>query len=305
MRSAISALLLLCACGNLSNEDVAFLEAIPHRGTLQVSVPAGASGQTACAIGTADVWTGTKPISVSINAGLDGILTLVDAIRGFPPTTRSADARTWGPWPDKNHPGVEFMVTIYRELDAKGVPWRFIYSFAARRRPGPWLPIIEGEFFGAQARDGIGRMVIHFENSSTLAINQPNDPKFPGRFYYDLSGDPRTISLDLTDNPLGFGLVGFDYFWAGYLDGHGRFDYALPPDRNGCRMEITAWFTAAGAGKGSLHIHCPLFVDGFINLCWDQSACITYLDDPFSVMPACGGAKPCKLGNVASCPALP
>jgi len=310
MRSAAErrlavAIALACACGNLSNEDVAYLEAIPQRGALRLSVPAGASGQPACAIGPADVWTSARTTGDAINAGLDGILAMVETIRGFPPSTRAPDQRTWGPWPDQSHPGVQARVVIARELDAQGVPWRWIYTFAARRSPGDWLPILEGEFFGAQARDGVGRLVIHFENSRALGIANPKDPTFPGRLYYDLTGDPRTISLDLTDNPLGFGLVGFDYFWAGYNDGHGRFDYALPPDANGCRAEVTTWFTAAGNGKGALHIHCPLVVDGYSNICWDQSSCLTYVDDPFAVIAACNGVKPCKLGNAASCPALP
>jgi hypothetical protein len=300
--AAAGALLLLCACGNLSNQDVAFLEAVPQKGALKLSVPRGDTAQPACALGPADVWTSTKTTSDGINAGLDGILSLVDAIRGFPPSTRSQDARTWGPWPDDKHPGVQFRVQISRELDANGIPWRWIYVFEARRSPGAFLPILEGEFFGAQARNGVGRLVIHFENSIALGINNPKDPTLPARFYYDLSGDPRTISLDTTDNPVGFGLVGFDYFYAGYLDGHGRFDYALPPDTNGCRSEITTWFTAAGAGKATLHVHCGPFTLGDVIQCWDQVACLSYVDDPFAFTPSCLGAKPCKLGNIASCP---
>jgi hypothetical protein len=308
MRSALSALLLLCACGNLSNQDVAYLEAIPQRGSVKLSIPPGDSGQPACALGTADVWNFAKTTGAGINSLLDGILVLVEAIRTLPPTTRTSDSRTWGPWPDDKHPGVEFKVDIFRELDPQGVPWRWIYSFVARKARGPFLPVLEGEFFGAQARNGVGRLVIHFENLTALGLNDPNQgtpPALPGRFYYDLSGDPRTISLDMTDNPLGFGLVGFDYFFAGYLDGHGRFDYAMPPDKSGCRYEVTTWFTAAGAGKLTLHVHCGPFSLGDVLQCWDQSACLTYVDDPFAFTPSCNGTKPCKLGAAASCPNLP
>jgi hypothetical protein len=294
--------LLACACGNLSNEDVAFLEAVPQKGALKLNVPPGGGAQAACAVGAADVWTSTKKTSDDINTGLDGILSLVDLIRSFSPTTRMPDSRIWGPWPDDKHRGVEFRVTITRDLDAHGVPWRWIYVFEARRPPGPFQPILEGEFYGAQARDGVGRLVIHFENSWKLGIANPGDPTLPARFYYDLSGDPRTLSVDMTDNPLGFGLVGFDYFYAGYLDGHGRFDFALPPDSRGCRSEISTWFTAGGAGKATLHVHCGPFSVGDVIQCFDQSACLTYVEDPFAFTPSCGGTKPCKLGNIASCP---
>ena len=301
MRSACSALLLLCACGTLSNEDIAFIEAIPQKDQLHVQVPKGDTAQPACSIGPADVWTNAKTTGDAINAGVDGILSLVDAIRAVPPTTRDTDQRTWGPFADKNNKGVDIQVTMLRELDSAGTPWRWIYTVAARRAPADFLPIIEGEFFGAQARDGTGRIVLHFENSWALAINQPNDPHSPMRVFYDLSGDPRTVSLDLTA-AAGFGLARFDYGWAGYADGHGRFDYAIPQS-NGCTLQVSANFTAPGAGKLTFRALCPLgLVYGDITQCWDVSACITWVDDPFGFTAQCNGIKNCVLGSAASCP---
>src|SRR5438477_130291 len=125
MRLACSALLLAAACGNLSNEDVAFLVAIPQRDQLHVAVP---------------------------------------------------------------------------------------------------------------ANGGTGRMTLHFETAAALGINKPTDPTGPMRIYYDRFEDPHTISLDLTSST-GFGLVSFDYGYAGYADGHGRFDYAFPDPKSGCKVE--------------------------------------------------------------------
>lgn len=300
MRSACSALLLMCACGTLSNEDVQFIEAIPQKDQLHVQVPQGDAAQPACALGPADVWTNAKSTGSGLNAGIDGILSIVDAVRKAPPTTRDPDQRTWGPFPDQQHAGVSVQVTMQRELNAAGVPWRWIYTVAAKRT-GDFVPIIEGEFFGAQAKDGTGRIVLHFENSWTLGINQPNDPHAPMSIFYDLSGDPRTISVDLTTAG-GFGLVSFDYGWALYQDGHGRFDYAIPQP-NGCTLQVSANFTAPGAGKLTYRAICPLgLVYGDITQCWDVSACITYVNDPFGFSAQCSGVKPCVLGNAAACP---
>lgn len=302
MRSAFSALLLMAtACGTLSNEDIAFLVAIPQKEQLHVQVPQGNTAQPACLIGPADIWTNAKTTGDSINKGVDGILSLVDAIRAAPPTTRGTDSRTWGPFPDHSHAGVDIQVTMFRELDASGVPWRFIYTIAARRLPGDFLPILEGEFFGAQAKNGIGRLTLHFENSWTLGINNPSDPHFPARVFYDLSSDPRTISLDLTGG-VGLGLVQFDYGYAGYADGHGRFDYAFPDAKSGCTIEVTTFFTPQGAGRDVHRAVCPLFTVGDIQQCWDVSSCLTYVNDPFAFTSQCNGVKPCILGNAASCP---
>ena len=308
MRSASSAFVLalavLAGCGNLSNEDVAFVEAMPSRDQLHVTVPQSAS-QPLCGPGTfgdAEVWKSAKTSGASTNAGVDAILSLVDAVRTAPPTTRDTDSRAWGPFPDDKHPGVIILVTMSRELDPQGVPWRWLYSFGARRPPADYLPILEGEFYGAQARNGDGRLTLHFENSIKLGMNNPGDPNAPARIFYDLSGDPRTISLDLTDGTFG-SLARYDYFYAGYADGHGQFDYSWNDPRTNCPASASSRFTARGAGKVILHVDCGVFFQGDVTQCFDSEACITYVNDPFAITPACGTTKPCLLGAATSCSA--
>ena len=296
--------LVVCACGNLSNEDVAFLEAIPQKQQLHVAIPQGSTSQNLCAIGAADVYANAKSTGTAINGGVDDILALVDAIRKVTPTTRNEDSRTWGPFPDKDHPGVWIQVVMFRELDASRAPWRFIYTISAARPPGAYLPILEGEFFGAQASNGIGRITLHFENSTALGINKPTDPTFPARIFYDLSGDPRTVSLDLTAGVNAFGLVSFDYSWAGYADGHGQFDYAFTDAKNGCTDEVTTFFNAQGAGRDVFRALCGASIYGDVKQCWDAGGCLTFVDDPFGFTPACLGLLlPCVLGVLGQCPA--
>ncbi|HZX97385.1 MAG TPA: hypothetical protein VFE90_22910 [Myxococcales bacterium] len=302
MRSVCSTLLLLaCACGNLSNEDVAFLVAIPQKQQLHVQLPAQPAAQNACAIGPADIYASARTTGDSINAGVDAILALVDSILGVTPTSRDVDSRTWGPFPDSQHPGVQVQVVMTRELDASGTPWRFVYTISAARPPGAFIPLLEGEFFGAQARSGIGRVTLHFESSRQLGIAKPTDPAQPARIYYDLSSDPHTVSLDLTSNS-GFGLVGFDYAFAGYADGHGRFDYAFPDPKSGCLLEVTTNFTARGAGRDVFRALCGAVVLGDVQQCWDVGGCLTFVDDPFALTAQCNGLKPCLLGTSTACP---
>jgi hypothetical protein len=299
-----AALALLCGCGNLSNEDVAFFLAIPQKQQLHVSVPQGSASQNLCAIGTADIYANAKSTGDSLNAGVDAILALVDAIRRVTPTTRDDDSRTWGPFADNDHPGVQVQAIMFRELDATLTPWRWTFTIFASRPPGGWLPILEGEFFRAEASSGIGRITLHFENSTALGINKLTDPTFPLRIYYDRSGDPRTVSLDLTSGVNAFGLISYDYFYAGYADGHGQFDYAFPdPKPTGCTIEVTTFFNAQGAGRDVFRARCGVLVLGDVRQCWDAGGCLTFVDDPFALTPACSGVAPCLLGNPASCPA--
>jgi hypothetical protein len=295
--------MLLCACGSLSNEDVAFLVAVPQKGSLHVQVPQAGVGQTACLIGTADVWLSAKTTGNQLNSFIDDILGLVDFIRAVPPTNRDADSRTWGPWPDAKHPGVQFRFVIVRLLDAGGVPWSWEWVLEGRLGGGAFLPVFSGVFYGAQAVKGTGKLVIHFDNAAALGLNDDPNLKFPAWIYYDLSSDPRTLSFDLSSKPLGQGLLAFDYFYAGYADGHGRFDYAFPTD-NGCIVEVTTKYTADGIGRGHIHLTCGI-LRGDVDQCWDQSACLTYVNDAFEFTPACKGIRPCTLGNPARCPAVP
>ena len=305
MRSSALLLLLIIfcfACGNLSNEDVAFLEAIPQKEALQVQVPKNAASQPACSLGDATIYESAKSTGDSINAGVSGLLSLVDAIRAMPPTTRDTDSRTWGPFPDGSHAGFEVEVQMQRQIDETGTPWRWDYSILERPKGGAFLTVLEGNFFGPQAKDGTGRMTLHFENSVKLGINQPTDPQFPMHIYYDLGDNPRAISVDLTEG-LGFGLPSFDYNYTGFADGHGGFGYAIAGG-NGCTTEVTTLFTALGAGRDSFHVRCGPFLSAEVQQCWDVSACLTFVNDPLASTLACNGAKPCVLGNPAQCPAL-
>jgi hypothetical protein len=300
--SALLLVALSCACGNLSNEDIAFLEAIPQKEALQVQVPAGSASQPACALGDATIYESAKSTGDSINAGVNGLLSLVDAIRAVPATTRDTDSRTWGPFPDGSHAGFEVEVQMVRQIDETGAPWRWDYSISERHAGGTFATVVEGNFFGPQAKTGTGRMTLHFENLLQLGINKPTDPQFPMHIYYDLADDPRTISVDLTAG-LGFGLPSFDYGYAGYRDGHGQFNYALAGG-NGCTTEVTTLFTALGSGRDSFHLRCGPFVSAEVRQCWDVSACLTFVDDPLASTLACNGVKPCLLGTPAQCPAL-
>ena len=172
------------------------------------------------------------------------------------------------------------------------------------RPPGGYLPILEGEFFGAQATNGIGRMALHFENSTQLGMNKPGDPAFPARIHYDRKFDPHTVALDLTAGVNAFGLISFDYWFAEYADGHGQFDFAFPDPKSNCTIEVSTFFNAQGAGRDVFRARCPVLgVLGDVRQCWDATGCLNFVDDPFAFTPACGLLKPCLLGSEAQCPA--
>ena len=309
MRSlVISALALGCLAGcggTLSNDDIAFIEAVPQKESLHVNVPPR-SAQALSTLGRADVFIRAQDIARGVNGGLDGVLGLLDFIRGVTPSTRSQTGRTWGPWADREHPGVEYQVVMEREADAQGALYRFRYSLNARRAPGGYLPIIDGAFYGAQAKNGAGSLNIEFDHSQSLGINKPTDPVKPMDIQYDFTGNPRTLDLNLGRNANGgFGLSSFDYGYAIYADGHGLFNYAFP-DGSGNLFTVQTWFTATAAGKAAIDVVHPPFFEDKLTECWDSTLALTFISDPASLVDQCSGiTPPCVLGSASACPALP
>jgi len=298
-------LLAVSGCGDLSNDDLQFSAAIPRSGSLHVSVPLQQASQalrlaSSCPLGKADSWLASEATGQQINAGVDGILALVEVIRGVPPSSRPDPySRTWGPWADSKHPGVSFQVGMVRNDNADGTPYSFEYVFNGRQGSGPFLPILDGTFFGAQAKSGAGFITVHFDNSQAIGTNQPADPKVPVYFSYDLTSNPHTIAAHTAE----FQANPFNYGYAGYDDGHGRFDYSFDSANHFAHFFVQALFTKAGAGRGEIDVNTFFGSAGQVVQCWDANACLTYVDDPRNLLNLCApGIAPCVQGNLSTCP---
>ncbi|HEY7724427.1 MAG TPA: hypothetical protein VH880_03785, partial [Anaeromyxobacteraceae bacterium] len=291
---------------NYSTEDIAFVEALPARASLRVKVPPAA--QALCAPpGEAQAWVWARPTGNNINAGVDAILGLVDAVRSVTPSQRGSDRRGWGPFDDRQHPGVRIRVVMTRTWS--GATPTYAYAFEAMRPADPgaaWAAVIEGLFTGGSARTGSGDLAIHFGVLRALGMSDdPRDPVADIAIHYDKTGDPETLDLDLAAQPDGgFGVVAFRYGFAGYADGFGVFDYAF---RNaaGDRAEVSAHFAPDAAGRGDVALS-PAAAPGLrilYSICWDAAGCITAVNDPLDVAGHCG-ASPCVLNWPAGCPAV-
>ncbi|HUK66767.1 MAG TPA: hypothetical protein VLV17_08050, partial [Anaeromyxobacteraceae bacterium] len=272
MRSASSArallglALLAAGCGNWSNEDVAFVEALPTSQHLHVALPpsaaqAASSGTapataltvTCPAPGASQVWGWAQPAGDALNALVEGMLVFVDYVRSITPTSRMPDERIWGPFSDQNHPGKQDRVRMSRSVDASGLPDYTYYFEAEPTGSGDaYTDLLDGEFSGSTAELGKGTFTLHFDALRTLGMddNPATDPTGPLVATYDRTGDPRLIGLDVQN---GTTLAEFNYAYQGFANGNGSFSYKFV-DGSGDSFVVVASFDAAGEGKASVSV---------------------------------------------------
>jgi hypothetical protein len=293
-------------CGNYSTEDLRFLAALPYREDLRVTVPAegataaaalaGGTALSACAApGEATAWLDARRTSDGLNAGVDFVVGLIDAVRRYPPTARDDDYRRWGPFDAENHPGREIQIVMERSwpLGEEGPP-EYAYRFEARWKDDPaFTPLIEGSFSGASAARGGGDVQLFFANFIALGMNDATTPDTTMTIAYDRASDPVTIDLSLTSG--GFGVASFLYQFDGYADGSGTFKYRIVDA--GSTLTVGAAWNPAKAGRARI-AYVGAMGSGFVDDCWDASACLVYADDPYDV--SCE-APPCSTPDASEC----
>ncbi len=302
--SAAAAALALAACGNYSTEDLRFLAALPQKEDLAFVVPAPQSGAlSACPPGNATVWLEAKPTSDKINAGVDFLLALVEYVRRQPPTWRTTDARVWGPFDSKEHPGREIEVVMGRSypVELGGRP-RYSYAFLARwKGAADFTPIIGGALDGGSASHGKGGIVLDFDAMAQLGMADATTPAGTMQIAYDRTSDPATIQLVLSND--GFGAIQFGYRWAGYAAGGGLFEFAIR-DQAGNLLYVSTGFDAEGAGRAAVAVQGAGGAIGGFRQCWNAGACLVFVDDPLNW--SCPAAEqPCSYGVETACPAVP
>jgi hypothetical protein len=301
--AALGALAAAAGCGTWSNEDIAFVEALPTSQALKVVLPVPAAQALCAPPGASEVWGWARPTGEGMNALVDLILGFVDTVKRVTPTTRAPDARTWGPFDDSKHPGKEVRVTMGRTRDTDGTPI-YSYVFDARPEGGAFQVVLEGTFRGESARAGRGEFALHFDVIRALGMSDrpDTDPTGDLTVQYDRTSDPRTVGLGLRSQA--GHLSAFDYGFAGYASGNGVFHYAFTnPEQQ--QWVVDAHFDAGGAGRADVTVNLSPTVSLGFSECWDAAGCVTDVKDPHAgpLLPS-GISKLCTDGVCPSgaCP---
>lgn len=278
----------LAACGNYSNQDLEFLEALPSREALQVNVPQ--DSQQALAV-RAWVHTATVTTGQSINDGIESVIDQLERVRELTPSERTADSRTWGPFPDTD-PRFENRVVIARSAAT--------FNFSLEQRPvgqGEFVTVITGTFVGASAEHGHGSL--DYEVASLEQIGHPPaDASLRSlRFVYANDTSPRTLHTTIVSRDAKTSqLVTLAYgFTESQTEGDLDFDLQGPSDAGPYDIHVLSrWQPDGGAGRadglGILLEHPGWVVQ--VHQCWDSSFLETYYDSQAGLAYPDGGFDP-------------
>lgn len=256
-------------CGNLSNEDLLFLRALPDK-DVALRTPGETSADDPEGV-RADYFLGERAKFVTdagrtakdINRGVLWVVRLVDAVpRKIPPTTREENKRIWGPFPSEDDKTIDVQVVIERHAEDTEMVYDWAFQFRTRgEAPGEWRSIFSGDFRGERARRGIGTVVIDFAAARALGMEKPGErvPFDRALVTYDLRKSDAGKEMDLTVQFQGAdGQVAVDDFGYTYhraVDGSGRFTIAFLADIGGTptalreRIELLVRWAPTPAGR--------------------------------------------------------
>ena len=217
MKKFIAVSVLMCACGNWSNEDIVYLYALPEKDVLKSQL--GAMDSTGQGVRRdpllgedAGHYASTKKGSDEFNAFLDLVLGGLDALRSIHPTKREDNKRIWGPYPDDKNPGFDIRVEIVKVTER-----HFKWSIGARKRGNEVFTTIGGGKFVPTASLKEGRGDFFFDGVAARNLygrmKNAGDPDRIDVGYWTDS-DPVIVEAAVDFGPMT--MFGYDY--NGYVD---------------------------------------------------------------------------------------
>jgi len=293
---------LAAGCGNYSNEDLEFMAAVPTTNQLAVELPSAVN-----TVAEAELAKRTHDAIASVNQMLENVLGLVDAVRTYSPTSRTSDSRTWGPFPDQNHPGWQWELIVRRDPAA---PTAFTYLLQAQNPAAAtgWVAFVTGSFDAAGgATQGTGQVRADFATLATAHF--PLDAKTAALAdisisyqNFDTPGSPTQVAMTIDSaNPDANGVTSISIVYEILTDRSGQMAFTLTgnlvPGPALETVQVISQWLSSGAGEATLKVASGDGVGLNQTECWDGAFNPTYNAKPWSVAE--------DTGSAADCPILP
>lgn len=290
-------------CGSWSNRDLEFASALPDRQELRSKLPMNTSStqpltgpathQDGLLAGEpSKAYADAKSAAANFNGILDFLLTVLDQVRLWPPTSRTTtvshdDTRVWGPFPDHNNPGYEVQITVQQRS-----PERYAWRIQARQPPGDLFDILTGELEATTTvKQGRGTMTVHVANfRDRLKVDESMKKLEQIAITYDTRGAPLAVTMEFTDQrgPL------LSYAYQENEDRSGRMDFTLSStDPRMLRLGIVARWTPEGAGKTVSTVEEGTYSGASVTECWDSAFAVSYFVEAWPGGQTSGVADAC------------
>jgi hypothetical protein len=281
MRGLLLGVLVLAGCGgNWSNADLAFADALPRKEDLKAKLPNGSTTQPLEGVGTrrdglvvgdpSNAWAVTRKAGADFNGLLDLVLGIVDQVRTAPPTTRTSDSRTWGPFADSNNPGREVQVVITKTDDTT-----FAWKIESRPTTGPFILIVDGSFIATDtARRGKGTFTVHVKDFRDV-VKVTDEMKKLDEIVVGYVTDMYPLRAEMlftfaAGSTSPYSSVGYTARQQQDLSGAIRFVYTLPgPEIE--EVEINSAWKSTGEGRGIGVVTRGLYTGFNVTECWNKS----------------------------------
>ncbi|MFH1809923.1 MAG: hypothetical protein ABIJ09_14355 [Pseudomonadota bacterium] len=320
----------LTACGNLSNEDLIFLSALPDKATLALKAPGANYGQDRAGSQTQGLGACTDDnlrclagsVSTAINTGTFAVLDLVDNIaHGYAPTRRAANLRVWGPV-HVLRDNISLRFEIHRVLSADSD--QFSYCLHAMRGAfdkeladditcdtevddSGLVRVLYGSYTPSEpqggARTGSGSLTLDLNAVRGAGMGKVDDQGRLTIDYVQVGGDVhlevqvREVHEEGTLLP-----SSADYSYDGKADGSGEMCFVVNADfvagfifSSLEQLSICAQWQSCGAGRADATIRGGDLVSTeiFATQCWACELATTYYDDSDDQHPTQGDAASC------------
>jgi hypothetical protein len=269
-------LTLLAGCGNYSNADLEFLNAVPAADDISADIPRAPllANEAEMAKLTHD--------TVGIFNGALAFLEVADVIRTYPATTPITNGRIWGPVPMDDHPGWQWRFIVTREPERPDV---FNYSFDVERigsGPNDWIPFIYGSFVAMNGvRKGAGEF--HMTTDAllaagfTIARNLNGETLKELNVVYSTETFPIHVEMNVTmfkdallDTSFTVGIV-----YEAQASGQGAIDFDVT-DSDGNTFSVVSRWLPTGRGRADATVTAGPQVNGTRTQCWNDSFEETY-----------------------------
>jgi hypothetical protein len=289
-------------CGNYSNDDLEFMNAVPERSDLSADLPARSP---LLSTSEAELAKATHDVVKIFNGALVNVLGLVEAIRAYAPTTRTPNGRIWGPVPADKQPGWQGRFRMDREADQS-------FSYAFELEPvgageAAWIALLTGNFQPSPGiRRGVGSFTLNTE--ALRAASFPFDADLVKTrtltVQYSTKDFPITVVLDLaafTDLTL-TASNSVHYEYGVQSNGQGAMKFTMTGDliKTTAAIEVvavtSAWL-ASGAGRADLTVQQGDGAGLMQTECWDDAFNASYNDKPWSPLE--------DTGDPSACPQIP